>query len=153
MSLSSLRRSKTFSVQEANRSLPLVRSIVQDWVGLSAQVAERRERVDYLMAGREPDAQDPYTDELTHAEEELKRASISLDGYVGELNQLGIEPRDPITGLVDFPAVLGDREVYLCWGLGESEVCYWRELGEAFDKRRLLEDGRLEAAGSDSGSG
>jgi hypothetical protein len=63
MTLSSLRRGKTFSVQEANRSLPLVRSIVQDWVALSTQVAERRERVAYLMAGRDPDAQDLYTDE------------------------------------------------------------------------------------------
>lgn len=152
MSLSNLRRSKTFTVQEANRSLPLVRSIVQDWVALSVQVAERRERVAYLMVGRDPDAQDPYTDELTHVEEELKRSSKLLDRYVGELNQLGIEPRDASIGLVDFPAVLDDREVYLSWELGESEVCYWHELGEAFDERRLLEDGRLEAAGSDSGS-
>lgn len=153
MSSSSLRRGKTFSVQEANRSLPLVRSIVQDWVTLSAQVAERRERVAYLMAGRDPNAQDPYTDELAHIEEELKQAGNMLDGYVGELNQLGIEPRDASIGLVDFPAVFADREVYLSWELGESEICYWRELGAAFDERRLLEDGHLEAAGSDSGSG
>jgi hypothetical protein len=152
MTLSSLRRSKTFSVQEANRSLPLVRSIVQDWVALSAQVAERRERVAYLMAGRDPDAQDLYTDELTHVEKELKQSSESLDRYVSELNQLGIEPRDASIGLVDFPAVLDDREVYLSWELGESEVCYWRELGDSYDQRRLLEDGHLEAAGSDSGA-
>ncbi len=104
------------------------------------------------MAGRDPDSDDPYTDELAHIDEDLRRSGDLLNRYVAELNQLGIEPRDASVGLVDFPALLADREVYLSWELGEAEVSYWHELGDASDKRRLIEGGSLEAASFESGS-
>ena len=40
----------------------------------------------------------------------------------------GIVLRDIDRGLVDFPAMVDGREVYLCWELGEDEVAYWHDL-------------------------
>ncbi|MCH7995740.1 MAG: DUF2203 family protein, partial [Planctomycetes bacterium] len=49
-----------FTVEEANKALPLVRAIVDDLARLSREVIERRERLSVLMDGREEDERGPY---------------------------------------------------------------------------------------------
>src|SRR5258708_36801295 len=49
-----------------------------------------------------------------------------------ELENLGVELKDPNTGLVDFPAMMDGHEVYLCWRLGESKVAFWHEIEAGF---------------------
>ena len=51
----------------------------------------------------------------------------------------GIVLRDIDRGLVDFPALLEDREVYLCWELGEEDVAYWHDLETGYGGREPLD--------------
>jgi hypothetical protein len=51
----------------------------------------------------------------------------------------GIVLRDIDRGLVDFPAVMDGREVYLCWELGEDDVGYWHDLDAGYGGREPLE--------------
>jgi len=53
---------------------------------------------------------------------------------------LGIHLRQIETGLVDFPALVSGRPIWLCWRLGEERVEWWHETTEGFDSRRRLED-------------
>lgn len=129
---------KLFTPEEANASLPLVRAIVEDLRRLCREVIERRERLSFLLERRGPAGQDPYQEELSQVEEELERDSVRLQEYVDELRQLGIEPKSPIDGLVDFPAMLDGRLVYLCWKVGEPEVLYWHDLEAGFQGRQPL---------------
>jgi hypothetical protein len=46
--------------------------------------------------------------------------------------------RDLDRGLVDFPALIDGREVYLCWQLDEPEITHWHGLESGFAGRRLL---------------
>jgi len=46
--------------------------------------------------------------------------------------------RDPETGLIDFPSRLGDREVLLCWRLGEHAVAFWHGPETGFSGRKPL---------------
>ena len=133
---------KSFTVREANAMLPLVRAIVQDLTKLSEEVAERRERLSLLLGGRVVDATDPYQEELMQVEEELENDSRLLQEYVNELRQLGVEPKT--AGLVDFPALLDGRKVYLCWQLGEPEVMHWHELHAGFRGRQPLSTESME---------
>ena len=55
------------------------------------------------------------------------------------LTEVGIVVRDIDRGLIDFPAIIEGREVYLCWQLGEEEVGYWHELDAGFDGRQPLD--------------
>ncbi len=50
----------------------------------------------------------------------------------------GILLRDPETGLVDFPGEVDDREVFLCWRLGEDEVAWYHEPHSGFSSRKPL---------------
>jgi hypothetical protein len=58
--------------------------------------------------------------------------------YVKELGELGIELKDFDTGLIDFPSQMDNREVYLCWRLGEEEVAHWHEIDAGFSGRRKI---------------
>jgi hypothetical protein len=71
-------------------------------------------------------------------ERDQERDQERLQECAQELHHLGIELKDPFTGLVDFPSILDDHEVYLCWRLGEPEVAHWHELDAGFAGRRKL---------------
>ena len=129
---------RLFTVEEANAMLPLVRAIVTDLSQLSKDVVERRERLGNLTANREHRAADLYSDEVAEIEAELERDTQQLYGYVEELRQLGVEPKNGPEGLVDFPSLMDDRVVYLCWRLGEPEVMHWHDLDAGFAGRQSL---------------
>lgn len=127
-----------FTIEEANAALPLVRAIVTDLAGLSREVIERRRRLSTLLDRGARDAGDPYREELAQIAEELKKDSRRLQQYVAELRELGVEPTSGPEGLVDFPAIIDGRGVFLCWKLGEPEVLYWHEMDAGFRERQPL---------------
>jgi hypothetical protein len=144
---------KIFTVEQANAALPLVRSITTDLVRLSREVMERRERLSLLNAGRKASSDDPYSAELAQIEEELEKDSEQLREYVEELRALGVEPKSGPEGLIDFPAMMDDRLVFLCWKLGESEVTHWHELEAGFRGRQSLVAGSVAGeSGADDDS-
>jgi hypothetical protein len=140
---------KYFSVEEANKTLPLVRAIVGDIVRQLHTVNDLGQRLDAVARGRRLSASDPYAEELAHSRSEMQAEEAKLDGYRDELEQLGVELKGP-DGLVDFPSLMDGREVYLCWRLGEPEVMFWHEIKDGFPGRQPLTE---HAASSGSSSG
>lgn len=134
-------RSKTrkgFTVQEANATLPLVEAIVKDLTKLAREVIQRRERLSGLPVREARATRDPYREELAQIEELLDKDNRRLREYVEELLELGVEPRSVTEGLVDFPAVIDGRPVYLCWRLGEARVGHWHERDASVHHRHPL---------------
>jgi hypothetical protein len=66
------------------------------------------------------------------------RFQQTLKEDVEDLAARGILLRDPETGLVDFPAELEGRRVFLCWRLGEGEVAHFHEEHGGFSGRKPL---------------
>jgi hypothetical protein len=131
------RPTKIFTVEEANKTLPLVRAIVSDITTLSREVMERRHRLNHLSAGRDLESDDVYSEELAEIEKDLERDMQRLKEYVQELRQLGVLAKGA-DGLVDFPAMMDGRLVYLCWKLGEPEVLYWHDVEAGYAGRQPL---------------
>ncbi len=144
---------KLFTVEQANAALPLVRAITADLVRLSREVIERRERLALLSAGRSATAKDPYSEELAQIEEELAKDGEQLQAYVEELRDLGVEPKSGPEGLIDFPSMMDDRLVYLCWKLGEPEITFWHDLDAGFRGRQSLVAGSVAGPSEIGGSG
>lgn len=104
------------------------------------------------LLGQLQEAKDELTD--TEAHEALSEAAPTNGGgeqgrQVGvaflevrrileTVERAGIVLRDIDRGLVDFPALLDGREVYLCWELGEDEVGYWHDLEGGYGGREPL---------------
>ena len=57
---------------------------------------------------------------------------------VGTLKGMGVVLKDVETGLIDFPAILENEEVFLCWKSGETRIEYWHRVGEGYASRRRL---------------
>jgi hypothetical protein len=47
--------------------------------------------------------------------------------------------KDLDVGLLDFPARLNNKEVFLCWRLGEDRIRFYHGLEEGFDGRKPLD--------------
>lgn len=148
MSGNAWKNRKVFTIEQANAALPLIRAITKDLSELSRDVIERRERLSVLLHGRERDKRDLYAEELAQVQQDLETDSERLRTYVEELRELGVDPKDGPEGLIDFPAVMDGRAVYLCWKLGEPEVLFWHDLEAGFRGRQSLTAGSAHAGDS-----
>jgi hypothetical protein len=66
-------------------------------------------------------------------------AFLEVRRLLETIEQSGIVLRDIDRGLVDFPALIEEREVYLCWELGEDDVAYWHDLDAGYGGREPLD--------------
>lgn len=66
-------------------------------------------------------------------------AFLEVRQLLGAIEGSGIVLRDIDRGLVDFPAVIDGREVYLCWELGEEDVGFWHHLDSGYGGREPLD--------------
>lgn len=153
--MSSQPKKKYFTVEQANQALPLVRAIVTDIVTHFRDVHERKERLMRIRrrsGGATREADNLYSEEVQQIEEELEKDVARLQDYVDELQSLGAEFKDYVRGLVDFPALIDGREVYLCWQLDEPEIGYWHELDAGFQGRQSLLEGSIQTPKATDGN-
>jgi hypothetical protein len=127
---------KLYTVEEATRTLPLVRKIVEDIVREHRRWRDVVTELELLAASARADGADERT---TLLERDAQRLAAELDGFTRELESLEIVLKDRRLGLVDFPAERDGRRIWLCWRLGEPTVQYWHELDAGFAGRRPLE--------------
>lgn len=128
---------RTFTVEQANRMLPLVRRIVRDIV--DAHLAWSRAVQSYETAATWTRADSPSS-QLSTLEAEVRRLAAEIEGYLVELRELGVDFKGFEQGLVDFPGEREGRVVCLCWKLDEDEVKYWHEVSDGYAGRQPLGD-------------
>ncbi len=129
-------RSKTFTVEEANSALPLVRRIVADVVRAYELLAEQAR--EYKQTRAVEDRTTEVEDRLNRLKRSMGALSEEIEAFVGELSEIGCEMKDLKTGLVDFPSLLDDRRVLLCFAMGEDRVEFWHEVTEGYAGRKPL---------------
>lgn len=129
---------KTFSLEEANRMLPLVRKIVQDIAETFRALQNMQEELAALSA-RPSAPRIESQARLNHLQQSLESSVEKLENLLSELESLGVELKDFSKGLVDFPSRRGGRPVYLCWMLGEDSIRFWHTLEGGFAARAPLE--------------
>jgi hypothetical protein len=67
-------------------------------------------------------------------------AALRFSRGLSQLDEWGVIVRDLDEGICDFPARREDRDVYLCWRVGEDRIAWWHELHSGFAGRRPLDD-------------
>lgn len=127
---------RMFTVEEANRALPLVRVVATDVVREYGELAGKAAAYRRLRDRTTRDADDEAR--LNGLKQEMAALSDVIDGFVAEIGEIGCEMKDLEIGLVDFPAELDDREIRLCWKVGEERVEFWHETTEGFSGRKPL---------------
>lgn len=114
---------KMFTPALANRTLPLVRSIVDD-------ILERAKE----LRGKTALSRNPESDE------ELELIQQDILRLMEELESLGCSYKDWDfeMGLVDFPSRIEGEEVFLCWRSDEPDVRYYHTPNGGFAAREPI---------------
>jgi hypothetical protein len=134
-----------FGLDEAAETLPELRGILTrlrdqrgELIRLRDEVLERQEAVE---AGGESGGAASRSRDVA----ELRRMRLRMQGVIDQMqagvariDELGVTLRDIETGLVDFPALVSGRQVWLCWQLGEDAIDWWHELTTGVAGRRPL---------------
>jgi len=124
---------KFFTVDEANRTLPLVGRIVADIVATHQRLLARID--EYRAYGQHTEAFKARRREL---EEEMRELTDRVNGFVAELEEIGVEFKGFEEGLVDFHGMLDGRAVLLCWKIGEENIEWWHEVDAGYRGRQRL---------------
>lgn len=117
---------KYFTPKEANKTLPLVKKIVKD-------ILNNAKQIKYYVETLGQEAENNVI-VLALAEE--------INSYMNELEEIGCSYKDWSfeLGLVDFPSVIDNKEVLLCWRSDEDSIKYYHGLFEGFIGRKLIPD-------------
>ncbi len=119
-----------FTVEEANALLPTLDATLR-------KLREERDRLTDTEAHELLSTAAPANGGGQYGRD-VGEAFLAVRGLLAEIQQLGIVVRDVDRGLIDFPAILEGREVYLCWQLDEGEIGFWHGLESGFNGRQPL---------------
>jgi len=135
--------SRFYALDDANALVPEMAEVVgrlrdqrDELVGLRDTYRDRESVIVGEMIADAPDVAD---------DAELRRLRLRMRGIVDQmqadvawLDERSIVLRDISSGLLDFPALVSGRQVWLCWRLGEDAVGFWHGHDEGFAGRRPL---------------
>jgi hypothetical protein len=125
------RYTKHYSREEAQALLPQVRV----WLDRLHRLREEMDRLDTRLSGMLA----PGVDLGGTLVNRWIRTAADTKDVLMEFYRRQIQIKDVDRGLIDFPALLGGREVFLCWEKGEEEVEFWHDLDAGFAGREPLE--------------
>lgn len=115
---------KYFTPSEAKKTLPLVKKIVSDILSTAKEIK-------LLAEESEGDVQNnPQFIKLIN----------EVNSFLKELEEIGCFFKDVnfSIGLVDFPSVIDNKEVYLCWRSDEEDILYYHDIDAGYMGRKLI---------------
>ena len=80
----------------------------------------------------------PY-EKLAAVRAEHTQLADTLKTSLDRILETGCVIKDLDIGLLDFPSVIGNEEVYLCWKLGEDRIRFYHRQDEGFAGRKPLD--------------
>jgi hypothetical protein len=125
-----MRHARHFTLDEANASIPWV-------VEKLAALRDARARLTDQQA-RQALTEGSPTNGGGHPGKQVGEAFVELQNGIAAFDHRGIVLRDLDSGLIDFPALREDEEVYLCWIDGETEIGFWHSLDAGYAGRQPL---------------
>jgi hypothetical protein len=128
---------KLFTLEEANRLLPELSTLIERLRDLQEAVAKKEIEIDALelVSDRESPMESPA---VIKEVEGLNQLISDFNATVDRIHSHGCFLKDMEMGLIDFYTLQEGRVVYLCWRYGEDEVRFWHEVGAGYASRQSL---------------
>jgi len=121
---------KHYSLEEARALLPQIRQWLSQLAHLRRQLAEG----DRNLSVSSTNGQDLGGERVNRH----IRTLAGIQELLGQFRRREIQIKDVDRGLIDFPAILGGREVFLCWEQDEDDIEFWHELDTGYAGRERL---------------
>ena len=127
-----------FTVDEANQQIPWLRVRLREIISLGKNIKRLRLQLDNILRVGSSNGHTDIDQDVSNHRKEIGGAMERLRNLVLDINTSGMILKDIEMGLVDFPTIREDREVYLCWHLGEASTQFWHETDVGFSGRQPL---------------
>jgi hypothetical protein len=119
-----------YTRDEARALLPQIRRWLQQLNEQRVLVEKLDQRLGHLVHA----GQDTGGETVNRLIESL----ANMKQVLQELERREIQIKDVERGLVDFPALLAGREVFLCWEQDEEDIEFWHDLDTGFAGRERI---------------
>lgn len=124
---------KHFSLEEAEHALAGIEKIL-------AAALEMKERAEEKMRALAKAERDPHAkaDKLALERAQVEFLAQNIQSLLQQIQDQGVLVKGLDPALVDFPHLMGDREVFLCWMYGEKRIEHYHSIEEGFAGRKPL---------------
>ena len=132
---------RTFTVAEAETLLPVLESLLRSAIE-SKKLIEEVDAEMQALASRVFINGGMMIDIVAAARRKAERekALQKAKDAVAEIDAAGVQVKDLDIGLLDFPCLVGEDVILLCWKLGEKGITHWHGMEEGFAGRKPIDD-------------
>ncbi len=124
-----------YDIDSATARLAELRPLLEELRADRDRLAELQAE---LVAFRRTDGNATHAAELRLREAGIADVVKRMEEAVRRIDGWDVTLRDIGSGLVDFPALVTGRPIWLCWRLGEEGIGFWHETSEGFAARKPL---------------
>lgn len=121
---------KHYSREEAQSLLPQIREWLQQLRRLRQQLSQFDQQLSPLM-DQGNDIGGATVNDMIRTLGDTRRTLL-------QFHCRQIQVKDLDRGLIDFPALIGGREVFLCWEQDEESIEFWHPLDAGYAGRERL---------------
>jgi hypothetical protein len=127
-----------FTLEQANKLLP---SVIQKF----NNVVSAKNEVVRIQSDFEtnPKYMANFKDYIIK-KQDLNSAITNFYKSIEDLEATGVSVKSIDQGLLDFPSLMFNEEIWLCWKQGEAEIKFWHGKDEGFNGRKPIESVDLE---------
>lgn len=123
---------KHYTREEARALLPQVREWLKRVGDLRDQFGKKDSRLASLLAAGNDVGGDTVNSWV--------KLLCQIKAVLQEFRVRDIQIKDIERGLIDFPAIIGGKEVFLCWEQDEDDIEFWHELDSGYAGRERLHE-------------
>src|SRR5882724_9640269 len=117
-------KQKTFTLEEAHSLLPVLRSLIKRAMDDKGAI----------------EAVEKELQDLKHRILLSGGLFVDVKDTLAEIDAIGVQVKDLDIGLLDFPCVVEDEIVLLCWKYGEEKIEFWHGMEEGFKGRKPIDE-------------
>jgi hypothetical protein len=137
---------RTFTFDEAQTLVPVLESLLRAAMEgkkliqeVEGELQEVSQRV-FVSGGMMLDVI-----RLAKRKAQRDKAVQQVKDALSEIDSAGVQVKDLDIGLLDFPCLVEDRVVLLCWKLGEPRIGFWHGTEDGFAGRKPIDEKILNA--------
>ena len=123
--------SKYFTLQEANQALEAIHPWMEEVQEIRGKILEHQPQIWSVMEKSAGNGGNPTLSRLVSSFDRL-------DELIHAIQDTGALIKDINLGLLDFPTLKDDHEVYLCWKYGEYDIQFWHEVEAGYAGRQSI---------------
>ena len=140
--------SRTFSLDEAHALLPVLKTLLERAMEakktaqeIEAEFQKLNHHI-FLTGGTQVDIV-----KMSRRRAEGDKSVQQIKDCLAEIQSSGVQVKDLDIGLLDFPCIVDDETLLLCWKLGEERITHWHGMEEGFAGRKPIDERIARAKG------